>query len=549
MTSANRGVWFYAHAGGLADVQFVFEAILKKRGEYDITASFSGSSAIIVHCRRKGGKNVWHFVDSFWLFRDSLASIGRSIGRAKSGPKALDNATQADIKRWYAEAPESELIPYNENDCRILYEAIERFQHRILEAGSQLQMTIASNAMQLFRRQYLKQDIGTHKYVNEIGRKAYFASRVEVLQSRCEDANYLDINSSFPFAMTKPVPGELLRTSNRLPTSDGKLYLADVEIEVPESFLPPLATRVDGRLFFPVGKWRSWLTGIDIELLLREGGKIHKTHEVLYFSPNADLRDYALDIYEKRKQSNDPFDRIVYKYLLNSLYGKFAERPEKEKLYVFPDVKTLNKWNEAYTREELDAMMLMPGVYVEPVTVDIQHEHTPIAAYITARARQTLYDFMTHSEEGSVFYCDTDGFATLDEFPTSKELGGLKLEKRHMTGMFAAPKMYRMDGEILQDDGSWKQGTLVKAKGFSLRKGDEAIKRFEMLMEGMDIEVDRMSRLREELSSAGRKTVMFKPRETVIKKRFRNELVTKRLHYPDGHTRPWHIEELLSLSR
>jgi hypothetical protein len=98
LTTANRGRWFYAHAGGLADMEFVLDEILKeiKEGvlqgltnkftlvpateteksngitkheiyqstsETRVKASFSGSSAIIVHVIR--GKNSWHFCDSY----------------------------------------------------------------------------------------------------------------------------------------------------------------------------------------------------------------------------------------------------------------------------------------------------------------------------------------------------------------------------------------------------------------------------------------------------------------------------------------------------
>ena len=48
------------------------------KGSWKIRASFSGSSAIIIHVAK--GKNSWHFLDSYWLFRDALASIGKAIG-------------------------------------------------------------------------------------------------------------------------------------------------------------------------------------------------------------------------------------------------------------------------------------------------------------------------------------------------------------------------------------------------------------------------------------------------------------------------------------
>src|ERR1700752_685892 len=88
LTSANRGKWFYAHAGGLYDVQWVLEHLIdriKSTGQYhvhyEVNCSFSGSSAIIVKVTR--GKNCWYSIDSYWLLRDKLSNIGKYIGLHK----------------------------------------------------------------------------------------------------------------------------------------------------------------------------------------------------------------------------------------------------------------------------------------------------------------------------------------------------------------------------------------------------------------------------------------------------------------------------------
>lgn len=538
LTHSTRGAWFYAHAGGLADLNFILEAIINRHESncFDVRASFSGSSAIIAHIRQ--GKNSWHFVDSYWLFRDSLASIGRSIGRHKTGPKALDGASAEDIKEWYRSAPLSELVPYNKNDCQILWEGIDRFENAVFELGGQLQMTIASTAMQLFRRVYLSRDIPTNRAINEIARQSYFASRVEVFQSRCEEALYYDVNSSFPHSMTFPAPGEHKRSGKRLPDNPEALYLADVTFTIPDCYMPPIPTRIEGRLFFPVGRWRSWLTGIDIELLQREGGHLERVHEVIEFEPFEDLKNYALSLYEKRRACSDPFDKLVYKYLLNSCYGKFGERREKDKLVIFPDLELWDRWKTAYSREKIESMRLAPGIYIETVDVEIQHEHVPVASYITARSRKLLYDYMSEAPDN--YYCDTDGFCTTSEHDTSDKLGALKLEKRLESGVFVAPKVYRLDALTLDKSGQWQPEVMTKAKGFSLGRGEEASEKFDTLLEGRQIEVERMARIRETITGHG----PFVPWEAKVRKRFREELLTKRFHYPDGQTRPWSIEEL-----
>ncbi len=581
LTRENRGRWFYAHAGGLADMEFVLDVLLqeikkststdtssysvtpetnsklKKRGidrhedfvagTWQIRASFSGSSAIIIHVSR--GKNAWHFIDSYWLLRDSLANIGRAIKVAKGEtPEAVEwlgkrfnkpsfeSLSGQEVVTFYREAPYKVLMSYNKVDCIILWKAIAAFETEILSLGGQLQQTIASTGMNLFRRAYLKRNIYTSERVNKVAEESYFASRVEVISRNCSDFRIYDINSSFPFSMTFPMPGGLSEISNKLPEDESEecIYIADVTIEVPDMDLPPVPYRMDNRVFFPVGKWRSWLTSTDIKLALHEGCKIHKVHEVYIFEPFYDLRGYARDIYAKRSDpSNSDFRRLVLKYLLNSLYGKYAEAMMKQEMLVNP--------------EEIDRtnmQLLQPGVWLKEKEVPIAHRHVIISTHITALSRRTLYGYMKscYKKGHKPYYCDTDSIATRAELPSNEyKLGALKLEKKMEWADFLAPKIYRGEGMELKK-GQWSPIQMTKAKGFSLGKTrDEAWARFEKIAAGDRIGIQRMIRLRELYRSG-----LTSPVEILVIKALTFEMLSKRFHYPDGETRPWHMKELTS---
>lgn len=545
LTSKNRGKWFYAHAGGLADMQFLIEEIHNINREFgpifSVKAAFSGSSAIIVHIRR--GKNVWHFCDSYWLLRDKLANIAKSVGMVKGGPAdenedELDDGAFEELKQrrreWYATVPYHELRDYNEGDCTILYRAIDRFQDTLLQHGGQLQMTLASSAMHLFRRKYLSKNLKVGAYANHCARDAYFASRVEVFQRSVKDAYYFDINSSFPFAMTFPCPGDYIGSSDTLP--DKGIYIADVEVEVPPAFMTSAPMRLDNRVFFPFGRWRSWFTSVDIELLQREGGRLRKVYEVLKFSEFTDLASYATDIYDMRKKTSDPFEKVVFKLLLNSLYGKFAESPFKSSLELNPP---------KIDRDEM--VMLFPGAWLRENEISIPHLMVPISAHITAMARRTLFNFMNQCRD--FHYCDTDGFSTSEMLSTGNDLGALKLEKKIEDGIFVAPKVYRIKGKI-EKKGEWVDSTYVRAKGFSRMTSE----RFFQILEGEEIEYERMSRIKERFRRG-----FHSPKESVFPKRIklksiydstfdsRKHSITKRFFYPDGTTRPWSMTELEDL--
>src|SRR5882672_1559312 len=115
-TPLRNGRWFYAHAGGLADLQFVLEEIIKGRPDWSVEGYTSGSS--VVRATLRHGKCTWIFLDSYWLLRAPLRDIAKWIGESKTGP--TENMTQEEREDWYANCPIEELAEYNRNDCVVL---------------------------------------------------------------------------------------------------------------------------------------------------------------------------------------------------------------------------------------------------------------------------------------------------------------------------------------------------------------------------------------------------------------------------------------------
>jgi hypothetical protein len=518
LTSDTRGRILYAHAGGLSDVQFVLEEILKQGKEWSVEAAFSGSSAILVKATR--ADRTWVFADSYWLLKDALAKIGTSLGEEKGGddyrcPSFPHCGHRVDSDDWRLPkcifyAPIGLLRDYNALDCRILYKGIERFEQEILALGGSLRPTIASTAMRLFRSRFLRSPIRTNARVNEIARLAYIASRVEVFEEYLAGpAKYYDFNSSFPYSMTSACPGALKGSSRRWVEGDD-LALVDATITAPACDVPPLPYRSQsGRILFPSGSWRSWFSGVDLGLLLESGGTIERVHRSLSFEARYDLAGYVAIIYELRRNEKDPFRRLVYKYLLNALYGKFGETPEKQSMLVNP------------SKLPPVAERIAAGIYLVPETVRIEHEHVPFAMTITARSRALLTRLLWSTKSRA--YCDTDSIVTRDVLPTSDALGGLKEEESiEREAVFLAPKLYRLDDRI-------------KAKGFPrLRLAD-----FENLRAGGAIEIDRMLRLRELYRSGD-----TAPRGVKMKKRVWGSAQPKRRPLPGGGTAPWDVSEI-----
>jgi hypothetical protein len=523
-TPKNSGAWFFAHAGGLADLVFILEYLVDNpRQGLTISCAFSGSSAIIV--KVEWGKWHWTFIDSYWLLRQPLREIGKWLGLEKGG-----SATSTE--QFYA--PLSELRAYNEQDCRILHAAIRSFENSILDLGGELQKTIASTALNLFRRRFLKQEIQTDESINERSRLAYHASRVEVFEPVCVEADYYDVNSSFPFAMTFEAPGNVKKRKRKL--KEGELGIARAKIQIPECEIPPAPYRgKDSRVYFPTGIWEGWFSNVDLELIESSGGRIVSVKEAISFEPFSDLKDYAQTIYDWRKSATDAALKVFLKFLLNSLYGKFGEGRQKQKVVINPP----EKFFEYPEREPggLGREMLLPGVHALVEERDIPHAHVPISMHITSIARRVLYEYLVQPEK--VYYCDTDGFAVPNRsrFDTSEELGGLKLEKHIFQAEWAAPKLYAYQEK---ENGPWT----VKGKGFSRVRGEDGENRklgysdFRQLLEHKDLYLEQFGRLR-----ALWRDGETKPRERIIEKTWQGNVRPKRA--PQGSTtRPWRVGEI-----
>jgi len=385
-----KGWWFFAHAGGIADLPFLLEWMVN-HPSHQTTARFSGSAAVMVEVAKKRWcrsehrwkkASSWTFVDSFFLLRTKLRNIGKWIGQEKGG---ADDSTDIFYAPWPV------LRDYNEQDCRILHQALQAFADLLVVLGGEMMPTIASTAMRLFRRKYLGQTIRTLPQTNTELRSAYASSRVEVFKKQIWNAKQYDINSSFPFSMTKPVPGDLMGVSKHIPDGESLCWFANVSVNVPEMDIPPLPYRRGGKVFFPTGRWSGWMSGVDIRFLEERGGSVEKVTEVLVYDEWHDLAEYVSDLYERRRTGTTEFEKVIYKFLLNALYGKFGERTEKTTLVLNPTHR--NMLYKKYDDEGhciRHAEELFPGGILVHEDKPIAHEHVPAAVHITAQSRALL---------------------------------------------------------------------------------------------------------------------------------------------------------------
>lgn len=544
----NYGVTFYAHNGGKSDMQYVLHELVTSglaEHVFEVDAAFNGSSAFLVTLTdRSNPKNRFVFADTLFLLKSSLAKIGEWLGYEKF-------KVDFETENW------NELKWYNERDCMLLYEAVKQLEAELHEMGGEFKVTLASCAMALFQTKYLQTIIPTDHSTNEHTRGAYYASRVEVFTRECERGMYADVNSSFPWSMKQVLPGRFLRMTGSLreKPKGAACYIAEASVHVKECYLPPLPFRDKlDRILFPTGRWRGMFCDTDLQLMEEMGHTIEQIHSVSWFEGFTDLGGYVDDLYEKKATAKG-FRREVYKLLLNSLYGKFAEMGLKKKLLVHPhSVECPHKYKH---HGNACMAMMRPGFWTREDFMPLQHVHVPIPAAVTAHSRALLYRYLKNPLDagGQVYYSDTDsivysvpckhspkhgdemvpfgkGYAPAwqvcmtSAMPTGEAVGELKMEYAVDRGHFAAPKLYMIeaDGKIV-----------VKSKGFSKLEGYE----YMQLCAGESVVLYRMAGIRENIRDED-----LTPRQVQIAKYARFKKNKRADVGKTGQTRPWTIDEI-----
>jgi hypothetical protein len=428
LTSRFAGARFYAHYGGRFDIVHLLPTLLE--GGYKVELYLSGSSAsrVIV----SDGRHKWLLCDSKFLLADAagnkgtaLRSLGKLVGLEK-GECAFD-------------APIAELVEYNRLDCIILYKVLTWVYDICLDLGCEFRFTLASLALDLFRRRFLKGKISTGEGVNSFASKAYTSSRVEVIRPVLHGGACFDVNSLFPAAMScAPLPGNLIRVDRDI----GDMTIAHCRVSVPDGYIPPTPVRYGASIFFPTGQWDGHYTTDDLQLLEDYGGRVVRVYEAHHFEKQTYLEDFVSVIFPLKKNALSPFERYFFKILLNALYGKFGEREEKETVILNPESTSCPHNGEHVVNGVSQCVRrISAGVFAFQERREVPHRHVPISAVITARGRAILH--RKGATATNLAYWDCDSIWSNSEYEVSDELGDLKREPYDIErAVFLAPKAY-----------------------------------------------------------------------------------------------------------
>ena len=385
------------------------------------------------------------------------------------------------------------LEEYNIRDSRISFLFAKFLQSNFNDLGTNMKCTLASTSMSLFRNKYLKHWVEQPKLnILKMQYNAYYGGRVEAFYRGKipENENYClyDINSLYPFVMnTKNYPNPYTLKKGVDLEKEGITFC---EIESPNILYPLLPFRTPEKLLFPVGKFKAWQSNVELRKAIELGYKIKAIDGYYYESVFNPFSLFISDLYKLRmnyKKNKSLVEiEIVPKILMNSLYGKFAQKLQYQELYFMDNQENKNLISKycyinrelreqgkplKYTIDSPDNRTIKKNgiLFHEPrmfYVIDNEITNYPkfinpiLSIYTTSYARLELYKWieLILKQGKKVLYCDTDSLITNAKLKTGEKLGEMKKEISIHKGIIIKPKFYYLEDES-------KKNIYAKSKG------------------------------------------------------------------------------------
>lgn len=510
----------YAHNGGNFDHLFVLRWLLTFKPDCSIEFVPTQSSVLLMTVTI--GKQKYEFRDSMRLMPASLDSIAKTLlGEGKLENINYDNL-HLDPRRY----------EYLQRDCLQLYSVLHLWKQTVeskLRGGCGL--TVAATAIETLRRGYLQKTLcQLPPEVEALVREGYYGGRTEIFHkggtfTKAKPLRCFDVNSMYPWAMSQRLPTHLLSTSEKyLNLACAGFVECTVDTSACDSQAlryPVLPYRHEGKLMFPLGRFRGVWSTVELKLAAQKGYKIFNIGRAAYFKTESVFEQYVHELYKLRDKKRSDYDETlskIAKLLLNATYGKFGTNRDREKLWVRPSLETILEKGMS----PLQGPLTLP-VYVEQVQCDADYILPHLAAWITALGRVRLLEYIYQCKE-QVYYCDTDSVYTTSTLPSSTELGQMKEEYGDIIqASFVAPKVYK----LVHSDGH----ETSRVKGFSTF-GKGFVGNVETLQSGLPILCSAFSKMR---------TVIRGDFGLIVRqKRLKGEN-EKRIFAADGTSRPLEI--------
>jgi len=283
-------------------------------------------------------EHLWTLRDSMALFPFSLRDVTKNFNVEHK--KGDFDHSKINWKNWEKLRPE--WSPYLKDDCRGLLESLEAFEQYIIKNFSvnlNKNITLAQMCMNIFRTNYLKYPIPCYRAIEDDIRASYFGGRTEIFKIYGKNLKYYDVTSLYPTVMHNkffPV-GKPVKVAGM---SIADFGVCKVTVKAPDDLdIPLLPYRMPktGKLLFPKGEWTGFYCTPELQKAKSLGYEI-TVHYGYKFKPAKLFVEYVDEMFKlKNNSAKNSVDYTVSKLLMNSLYGKFGQRRERQQMVIFPE--------------------------------------------------------------------------------------------------------------------------------------------------------------------------------------------------------------------
>jgi hypothetical protein len=436
------------------------------------------------------------------------------------------------------------MVDYNINDCLISQQYMYHLQNTLNGLGGNLKITMPSSSLDLFRRKFMhtvfikERVVLNDNTIEEFILKGYYGGRCEAFAiGEFTNVNYYDANSLHPYSMLindYPLPQSIKIGSCSINEIINYMGISECIVECPENMLIPILPfrKNDNKIIYPVGIFKGVWTHALLSYAIDNGYKILEViKQYIYKDELPIFHDYINTLYNLRKKykaEKNP-EEVTIKLCMNSLYGKFAQKPSDIYEVIDANISDLEMNRRLRSKYEMELTANGKFFICTKKSNRYPKNSFPIlSSYVTSHSQIFLHKNMKNERP---LYTDTDSIMTQNKLSNDLiglEIGQFKLEKFGEVEI-VSPKCYAFN-------------KVPTVKGLSINKdiaGNDLTNIEKYFIFKNYINGDKILQTNfMKLKSALRSAKGYKPNEIVSKFKSRKIFISDKREYTENYSIP-----------